>query len=193
MLLAAGIVGSIWRGVFERVPSPFGESRHHILGQNVTNHQLVSVILLVVLVTAMSVVLGRTRLGVYVRALADDVEAAEAVGIPVRKVATGVWTFAGALAGLSGALITPMSTLTELAVLFVLMRSLAAAVLGGFDSLPLALVGALIFGLVESVVGGGVFGVISSGAREVLLISVLFAGIVILGRRQGRVLNLLEV
>jgi branched-chain amino acid transport system permease protein len=193
MLLAAGIVGSIWRGVFERVPSPFGDGFHSVVGQNVTSHQLVSVIVLIVLVTFMSLVLGRTRLGVYVRALADDVEAAEAVGIPVRKVATGVWTFAGALAGLSGALITPMSTLTELAVLFVLMRSLAAAVLGGFDSLPLALIGALIFGLVESVIGGGVFGVISSGAREVVLISVLFAGIVLLGRRQGRVLNLLEV
>lgn len=192
MLLVAGVVGSIWRGVFERVPSPFGDGLSRVVGQNVSHHQIVSVVLLVLLVAAMSVVLARTRLGVYVRALADDVEAAEAVGIPVRKVATGVWTFAGALAGLAGALITPMSTLTELAVLFVLMRSLAAAVLGGFDSLPLALVGALIFGLVESVIGGAVFGVISSGVREVILISILFGGIVVLSRRKGRVLNLLE-
>jgi len=72
------------------------------------------------------------------------------------------------------------------------MRSLAAAVLGGFDSLPLALAGAVLFGLVESLVGGGVFGIVSSGAREVLLMALLFAGIVLMGRRRGRVLNLLE-
>ena len=86
----------------------------------------------------------------------------------------------------------PMTSLTELAVLFVLIRSLAAAVLGGFDSLPLALAGAVLFGLVESLAGGGVFGTVSSGAREVLLMALLFAGIVLMGRRRGRVLNLLE-
>jgi branched-subunit amino acid ABC-type transport system permease component len=193
MLMAAGIAGTIWRGAFERVPSPFGEGRFEVLGTGVTNHQAITVALLVVVVTVMTLVLNRTRLGIQVRAIADDVEAAETVGIPVRRVATGVWAVGGFLAGVAGALVVPLTSLTELAVLFVLMRSLAAAVLGGFDSLPLALVGAVIFGLVESVVGGGVFGVVSSGAREVLLMALLFAGIVALGRRRGRSLSLLEV
>ena len=193
MLMAAGVAGTIWRGVFERVPSPFGEGRHMVLGTGVTNHQAVTVVILVALVTAMTFALQRTRLGIQVRAIADDVEAAQMAGIPVRRVATGVWTLGGALAGLAGALVVPMTSLTELAVLFVLMRSLAAAVLGGFDSLPLALAGAVLFGLVESLVGGGVFGVVSSGTREMLLMVVLFAGILLLGRRRGRALSLLEV
>ena len=158
-----------------------------------TRHQVVCVALLLVLSAALTLVLSKTRLGVYIRAIADDVEAGEIVGIPPRKVAIGVWSFSGALAGLGGALIVPMSTLTELAVLFVLMRSLAAAVLGGFDSLPLALVGALIFGLVESVVGGGVFGPVSSGGREVILVVLLFGGILLLARRKGGSLSLGEV
>lgn len=192
MLMAAGVAGTIWRGAFERVPSPFGEGRHQIFGTGVTNHQLVTVVLLVVLVTALTLVLQRTRLGIQIRAIADDVEGAAMVGIPVRRVATAVWTVGGALAGLAGALVVPMTSLTELAVLFVLMRSLAAAVLGGFDSLPLALAGAVLFGLVESLAGGGVFGVVSSGTREILLMALLFTGIVLMGRRRGRVLNLLE-
>jgi branched-chain amino acid transport system permease protein len=192
MLMAAGVAGTIWRGVFERVPSPFGEGRRRILGTGVTNHQLVTVALLVVLVTVLTLVLQRTRLGIQIRAIADDVEGAAMVGIPVRRVATGVWAVGGALAGLAGALVVPMTSLTELAVLFVLMRSLAAAVLGGFDSLPLALTGAVLFGLVESLAGGGVFGVVSSGAREVVLMTLLFAGVVLMGRRRGRAVNLLE-
>jgi branched-chain amino acid transport system permease protein len=190
MLLVAGIAGTVWKGVFERVPSPFGEGTMRFFSMNVTRHQVVSVGLLIVLTAVLTLVLARTRLGVYIRAIADDVEAGQIVGIPVRSVAIGVWSFSGALAGLAGALIVPMSTLTELAVLFVLMRSLAAAVLGGFDSLPLALVGALIFGLVESVVGGGVFGPVSSGLREVILMMLLFGGILLLARRRGGVMNL---
>ena len=185
MLLVAGIAGTVWRGVFETVPSPFGVGTYRLFGMNVTRHQIVCVALLVVLSAILTFVLSTTRLGVYIRAIADDVEAGQIVGIPTRSVAIGVWTFSGALAGLGGALIVPMSTLTELAVLFVLMRSLAAAVLGGFDSLPLALVGALIFGLVESVVGGGVFGPVSSGAREVILMGLLFGGILLIARRRG--------
>lgn len=192
MLLTSGVVGTLWKGAFERVPSPFGEGAVRILGQSVSRHQLVTIAILVVLIAGLSYLLAKTRLGVYVRAIADDVEAAQMVGVPVRVVATGVWCFAGALAALAGALITAMTNLTELAVLFVLLRSLAGAVLGGFDSLPLALAGAVLFGLVESVVGGSVFGTVSSGAREVLLMVMLFTGVVIVGRRKSSSMSLLE-
>src|ERR687895_1078208 len=185
MLLVAGIAGTIWRGVFERVPSPFGEAHYALLGTNVSRHQILAVVMLAALSIVLTIVLSTTPLGIYIRAIADDVEAGDIVGIPTRKVAIGVWTFSGALAGLGGALIVPMSTLTELAVLFVLMRSLAAAILGGFDSLPLAMVGAVIFGMVEAVVGGAVFGPVSSGAREGILMTLLFGGILLIAKRRG--------
>ena len=185
MLLVAGIAGTIWRGVFERVPSPFGEAHYKVFGENILRHEAVCIALLLTISIILTIILSTTRLGIYIRAIADDVEAGDIVGIPTRAVAIGVWTFSGALAGLGGALIVPMTALTELAVLFVLMRSLAAAILGGFDSLPLALGGALIFGMVESVVGGGVFGPVSSGAREVVLMTLLFGGILLLARRRG--------
>lgn len=192
MLLAAGVVGSLWQGAFERVPSPFGDARLQLLGMYVSLHQLITLAILGVTVVCLTYVLSRTRLGIYIRAIADDVEAAGMVGVPVQRVALGVWTFAGGVAGLSGALITPMSTLTELVVLFVLLRSLAGAVLGGFDSLPLALLGAIMFGLVESVIGGAVFGPVSSGAREAFLMVLLFGGILIIARRRPAAINLME-
>src|SRR5918992_918172 len=42
MLLVAGIAGTIWRGVFERVPSPFGEAHYGLLGTNVSRHQILA-------------------------------------------------------------------------------------------------------------------------------------------------------
>ena len=194
MLLCVGVMGSIWRGVFFRPPSPFGQGRQIIFGYGVSTHQEVTVALVVTVVLAMTWILERTRFGVYVRAIADDAGAAEAVGIPVRRVATVIWCITGALGAMGGALVVVMTQITEVVVLFVLLRSLAAGVLGGFDSLPLALVGALLFGLVESVVGGAVFGPVDSGMRELLLMLILFSGILIVNRvRQGRSLALREV
>ena len=193
MLLAIGLMGSIWRGVFFRPPSPFGEGRHLIFGHGVSVHQEVTVALVTIIVLALTLTLEKTRLGIAVRAIADDPGAAEAVGIPVRKVATIVWCLVGALGAMGGALVVVMTQITEVIVLFVLLRSLASAVLGGFDSLPLALAGAGLFGLVESVVGGAVFGPIDSGVREVVLMIILFVGILTVGRiRQGRTLALQE-
>jgi branched-chain amino acid transport system permease protein len=192
MLVAAGIVVSFWKGIFEEVASPFGGGTVRMVSQNVTVHQLASIATVVVLVAGLTFMLQRTRLGVYIRAIADDIEAAEMAGIPVRKIAVGVWCFSGALAALAGALIVPTTRLTELVVLFVMLRSLAAAVLGGFDSLPLALGGAVVFGMVESVVGGSVFGPVSSGTREVILMTVLFAGVLLLARRRSSTFNLME-
>jgi branched-subunit amino acid ABC-type transport system permease component len=193
MLFGAGVAGAAWPGVFERVASPFGTGTVRVLDMGVTHHQLVVIAFLVVLVSVLTFVLTRTHLGVYVRAIADDIEGAAAVGIPVRRVAVGVWAFSGALAALAGALIVPITNVTELAVIFVLMRSLSAAVLGGFDSLPLALAGAVLFGLVESLIGGSVFGVISSGAREVILTALLLGAVVLIARRRATPVQLLEV
>lgn len=194
MLLCVGVMGSIWRGVFFRPPSPFGQGRNQIFGYGVSVHQEVTVALVVTVVLTLTWVLERTRFGIYVRAIADDAGAAEAVGIPVRRVATVVWCITGALGASGGALVVVMTQITEVVVLFVLLRSLAAGVLGGFDSLPLALGGAILFGLVESVIGGAVFGPVDSGIREMMLMVILFVGILGVARlRQGRNLALREV
>jgi branched-subunit amino acid ABC-type transport system permease component len=194
MLLLMGVAGSLWKGVFERVPSIFGDGKFVIGGTPVRWHQVASVIILVTLVGSLVYVLERTRAGTYIRAIADDPEIAAIVGIDVKRLTLLTWSFTGGLAAFAGAMIVPMTLLTELSVTFVLLRSLAAAVLGGFDSLWLGLGGAMVFGLVESIVGSGVFGPMSSGAREVLLIVILFLGIgaVSWKKRSSSVVGLLE-
>jgi len=192
MLLLAGIASSIWKSAFENVPSPFSEKSTHLLGNAVRYHDLAVVVIMVLLVVSLNFVLSRTKLGTQIRAIADDIDAAEIVGIPVQKISIGVWCAAGGLAGLGGVLLTPMTRLGTSVILFVLLRSTAGAVLGGFDSLPLALGGALIFGQVEAQVQGGTFGTIGSGWREVILMTILFTGVILLARRNQSRFQLAE-
>ncbi len=192
MLLFAGITQEIWPGAFEIVPSPFGKGRVSIWGANVSHHQIAVVSILVFLVIVLHLLVTKTKVGVQIRAISDDVEAAEIVGVPVRRVSMGVWCLTGAMAGLGGILLAPMTRLGASVVLFVLIRSLAGAVLGGFNSLPLALLGSMLFGQVEAHVTGGTFGKISSGWREVILMAVLFTGIFIVTRRRRSQFRLTE-
>lgn len=192
MLIFTGITQEIWPGAFEIVPSPFGRGRVTLWGANVSHHQIAVIALLVFLVIVLHIMVTRTKVGVQIRAISDDVEAAEMVGVPVRRVSMGVWCLAGALAGLGGVLLTPMTRLGASVVLFVLIRSLAGAALGGFKSLPLALLGAMLFGQVEAHTAGGTFGRISSGWREVILMAVLFLGVVIVARRKRSQFRLAE-
>lgn len=193
MLLLTGFTESIWTGAFEIVPSPFGPGRTNVFGYLLSHHQIAVIIILVVVVVSLHLVVSRTMVGVQLRGIADDVEACEMVGVPVRRVSLGVWTVAGALAGLSGVLLTSITRLSASTVLFVLLRSMAGASLGGFESLLLALLGAMIFGQVESHVQGGTFGSISSGWREVILMTVLTVGVLVVTRLRALRLRVREV
>lgn len=175
MLLLAGLVGTIWKSAFEIVKSPFGDGTEEILEYQASHHEIATISILVLAVAILAVVISRTKLGVQLRAISDDVEGAEMVGIPVRRVSMGVWCVAGGMAGLAGVLIVPRTRVGESIILFVLTRALAGAVLGGFESITLAIAGCLVFGQVESHVTVGTFGVIQEAWREFIIVGVLFA------------------
>lgn len=179
MLLITGITVTIWKGALEIVNSPFGEGRRHILGYVLSDHQIAVIILLPIIVTLLHLLVTRTRFGIAVRSLSDDIEAAELVGMPVQRVAVGVWVVSGALAAFSGVMLVVNTRVGADPVIFVLLRSMAGAALGGFTSLPLALVGAIVFGQIETHVTSGTFGDISSGWREIILMTVLSVSMVL--------------
>jgi branched-subunit amino acid ABC-type transport system permease component len=191
MLFLFGVTDSLWNPDFS-LPSPFGDHRYKVLGQFVTFHQLVTLSIVVALACLLSLLVNRTRVGMYVRAIADDIETAEMVGIPVEWVGVGVWTFSGGLAALSGVLVLVFFRVTVLTVLIVFLRALVVGVLGGFDSLPLILLGALVLGEVESVVGSGVFGQVSAATREMLLMGLLFGSVFVVNRLRRASADLLE-
>lgn len=117
------------------------------------------------LVTGLALFFSRTRIGRALRAVADDHQAALAVGIPLQQIWGIVWGVAGFLALVAG-LLWGARNGVQFALTFVALKALPVLILGGFESIPGAIVGGLVIGATEKLaevyfgplVGGGIEG-----------------------------------
>jgi len=96
----------------------------------------------------------RTKVGLAMRAVSQDVVAAQALGIPARKIYAATWGLASALGGAAGILLAPVVYLDPYMMLDPFLKGFAGAVLGGIDSLPGAVLGGFLLGVAEAVFAG---------------------------------------
>jgi branched-chain amino acid transport system permease protein len=118
--------------------------------------------------------LRRTALGTAVQAASQNQLAAYLCGIRVKTLNSIVWAIAGAVAALCGLLLAP-SALVDIGLWFVMLKSLAALVLGGFGSMPGAILGGLTIGIVEQF--AGVY--LPDGFKDVMAYLVLIGVLVV--------------
>ena len=134
-------------------------------GMNISRFDLVAALIAAVLVTTLGLFFSRTRIGRALRAVADDHQAALAVGIPLQQIWGIVWAVAGFVALVAGMLWGARNGV-QFALTFVALKALPVLILGGFESIPGAIVGGLIVGATEKLaevylgpfVGGGIEG-----------------------------------
>ena len=93
-----------------------------------------------------------TKLGIAMQASSQNQLAAYYMGIPVQRLNGLVWALAAAVAAIAGLLLAPI-TFVHANMGFIGLKAFPAAVVGGFGSLPGAIVGGLVIGLVESFAG----------------------------------------
>jgi branched-chain amino acid transport system permease protein len=103
-----------------------------------------------VLVAVLAVFFQRTRIGRALRAVADDHQAAQSVGIPLRHIWVIVWSVAG-LVALAAGVIWGSKLGVQFSIAFVALKALPVLMLGGLTSVPGAIVGGLIIGAGEKV------------------------------------------
>lgn len=115
----------------------------------------------------------RTRLGLAMRATSENLAAAQTLGIPTRAVLAFSWGAAAALAVIAGVFLAPALLLDPFFMLDPLFKGFAAAVLGGMNSLPGAVVGGLILGIVESLTGAYIAIEFKTSMAFVLIVAVL--------------------
>ncbi|MEO6748680.1 MAG: branched-chain amino acid ABC transporter permease, partial [Casimicrobiaceae bacterium] len=135
------------------------------LGLNVSKFDLAAAAIAAVLVAVLAQFFSRTRIGRALRAVADDHQAALAVGIPLQHIWAIVWAVAGAVALVAGMLWGARNGV-QFALTFVALKALPVLMLGGLDSVPGAIVGGLVIGASEKLaevylgpyVGGGIEG-----------------------------------
>ena len=117
------------------------------------------------MVTALALLFSKTKVGRALRAVADDHQAAQAVGIPLQQIWAVVWSVAGLVALVAG-LLWGARNGVQFALTFIALKALPVLIVGGFTSVPGALVGGLIIGASEKLaevyigpmVGGGIEG-----------------------------------
>jgi branched-chain amino acid transport system permease protein len=141
------------------------------LGGLVIGQDNVSIIVgTVLLCLVLYVFFSRTRLGVAMQASSQNQLAAYYMGIPVRRVFSLIWAISAGVAALAGILLSPVSMI-DVNMGFLGIKAFAAAVIGGFGSIPGALVGGVIVGIVEQLAGY----YLPAGFQEVSANTVLLA------------------
>lgn len=181
-------------------PSPFGSTVHQVLPLAMTNdfplfmtnHKIFTFVAVLVLSLVLAAFLTRTHTGLVIRALADDQEAGVWCGVKLRAVGTLVYGMSGAIAALAGVLIAVTAGPNPADMLVLFLNGLAIAVVGGMRSLPLAFVGALLFGITETALQVGFFGEVKLGVQAVCLYGALLAAVVVTARLRRESFFLLE-
>jgi branched-chain amino acid transport system permease protein len=121
----------------------------------ISNFQIVVFVLTVLLMTALTFIINRTELGRAQRATAADPVMAALCGIDVDRTISVTFVIGAALAAVAGVMVVLYYGVIDFFIGFLAgLKAFTAAVLGGVGSLPGALLGGLVLGLVESCLGG---------------------------------------
>ena len=131
-----------------------------------------------ILCAVLYVFFSKTRLGVAMQASSQNQLAAYYMGIPVRTVFSLIWAISAGVAAVAGILLSPVSMI-DVNMGFLGIKAFAAAVIGGFGSIPGSLVGGVIVGVVEQLAGY----YLPAGFQEVTSNVVLLAMLIL--RPQG--------
>jgi branched-chain amino acid transport system permease protein len=139
----------------------------------VTSANVAAVVIAVVITAILFTFFKVSKYGQAIMAACENAKGASIVGIPVTKVFAGIWIVASVIAAVSAILMAPVVTLSPDMGL-IAIKGFCAAVLGGFTSLPGAIVGGILLGLIETAAGF----YISTAAKDVVAYGVLIAVVI---------------
>jgi branched-chain amino acid transport system permease protein len=156
LVLLQAVAGMIWGGNPKSFPPAFSIAGYRLGGRAVlfSPFDLFTVLVVAALMVALVLLFRRTSLGLQMRAAALAPEVARLLGVRVGRMFTAGWALASLAGSLAGLLVAPDVFVAPTNFDAVLVFGFAAAVLGGLESPPGALVGGLVLGLALSYVSG---------------------------------------
>jgi len=182
---------AIWRygGIAKPFPSPtFFQGSALSVGPVVISRLNIGVFCMSVLIMGLLYLfLNYTKLGLAMRAAAENRVACRMVGIPASRMLTLGWTFSAAVGAMAGMLVAPIVFLSPNMMFATLIFAFAAAVLGGLQSLPGAILGGLLLGIIQNMAGTYIGSEVDITAAFVVIVLVLLVRPTgLLGRRVVR-------
>lgn len=140
--------GAIWGHEPVSLATPISGRSVRFAGVILGLDEIAIVVVTVLLTFGLYVYFNRTRMGVAMQAASQNQLAAYYMGIPVKQVQSLTWALAGGTAAIAGVLFATKGSIDPNAGLLGI-KAFAAAVIGGFGSLPGALLGGILVGVVE--------------------------------------------
>ncbi len=165
-----------WGTAVRSFPPLFGNGKITVAGAIITHQVIGTVASLLVVVGLLFLLFQKTKLGLAIRSVSSNVESSRLVGVPVGVVLMVSWGIAAAIGALAGGLVAGNQDLSPFMMQFILVSVFASATLGGFDSPLGAVVGGLLVGVFEVLIGRyvGIVGTdLALGATFVLILGVL--------------------
>ena len=152
--LARGLVTMIpeWGTDTHVLPVPYKDEIVQVGGLVLSMEHLVVIAVTALLILGLYLLFKHTRIGIAMQATSQNQLAAFYMGIPVRRINMLIWGISAAVSACAGLLLAPI-TFVHANMGFIGLKAFPAAVVGGFGSIPGALVGGLIIGIVETLAG----------------------------------------
>ncbi len=150
LILITGLVGAGWGYVSKPFPSLFPNETVTVGGVVLALPSLLTIAVLIVVVAALQLLFLKTKLGLALRAVANNPESSALSGLNVGRLLMVGWGLAAGLGALAGCLIAPKVYLDPHMMDTILIYALAAAVLGGLDSPMGAIIAAWAIGVMEN-------------------------------------------
>lgn len=146
-LIAQGVTLLVFGADIVALDLPIPRFAMSVLGLLVTGYDLTVLVIAIITIGALFIVIDYTKLGIAFRAISSNPFAAEVCGLNLKSVHYFAWISAAILGVIGALLIVPTTFLSVTTVATFMLQAFAAAVIGGFASLPGALVGGVLIGI----------------------------------------------
>ncbi|WP_448955590.1 branched-chain amino acid ABC transporter permease [Labrys neptuniae] len=149
-LVLISVMGLVWGELPRRLQLPSDQMFFILFDVRLTMTRLIALALALSMVVAISLLLARTRLGLDMRALANDRDLSAILGVRIRYTETAAWIITGVFAGFAGVLLADLVRLQGTFLTFLVIPAIAAAILGQLRSLWITASAGVLLGIAEA-------------------------------------------
>jgi branched-chain amino acid transport system permease protein len=160
-----GLLLLIWGPLTVNIPLPITEAPVEVFGLLVKLIAVVGAIISILFLAGFSFIFLRSRIGIALRAVADNQTVAQGMGIDVRRYFALTWVTAGVVATIGGILWGNMIG-ADVHTALIGLKVFPVVILGGLTSIPGAIVGGLIIGAIENVAAGYIDPLVGGGTKD---------------------------
>ncbi len=154
-------------------PNPFPTEPLKLGGIVLSHIHLWSMIISGCLMAVFALFFKFSRLGLGMRATANDQDTATLMGISIKRVYTLTWGISFVVAGVAGICLANVMVL-NVGLAFIAISAFPAVILGGLESIPGAIIGGLAIGIIENLAGGYLEHIVGGGVKDITPFAVLF-------------------